>query len=575
MNTQRIASPSSLLILDRQIKNATRRRKDANEDAKNSNAELNADRHVSFLPLPSHLSSRFRALAAYFSAFAIIAIAIIGRVGMIAWPFLNDSGLYVQLGRTVATGAVLYRDFFETKLPGAGLLASAFWRAFGTHWFGYVLCQLTMTFIAATALAHAVRRNIGSWPATFLFAVVFLNLAQAVYTGFQLETIQAFFEALAAMAAIESIRRDDCFSTFTTGLAAGMAAMAKPGGMGVAVALLIVLSYRRRRRMKNITSLFTGLMIPTAATLFFTFQSGAWPYLPGVLLDIQQYVAGTPMRTDALFKLLVVIGLLSFPFALRRKIFARFTPQLLFAIAWFSADLIAAVSQRRMYPYHFLPLACPAALLYGMLPGRAKPMSVALGLLPIALLSLTWEGSSISNLHRGFEHLPASDYIIAHTTANDSVFSDQIGRLLIETDRKPGSRLGTFFYFVNSDNAPRQYCQILLTDFESRKPKYLVLPGDWDRPVPGLANCDILKRCPQRRENFIAAWAMLREYVARHYHVEAKIDGVLIYRRDVQTTTLTGTSRFEHPANASTGSRTPPGRSVDRSPQTVQADPGD
>ena len=204
----------------------------------------------------------------------------------------------------------------------------------------------------------------------------------------------------------------------------------------------------------------------------------------------------------------------------------------IFVIAWFIIDLMAVIAQRRLYPYHFLPLACPAALLYGLLSKDLKPMALAGGLLPIALLSLTWEGSSISQLSRGFQHMPASDFIAAHTTPDDTVFADQIGRLLIETDRNPGSRLGTFFYFVNDDDAPREYCQTLLGDFESRKPKYLVLADGWDRPVPVLANCNVLSQSPQRRENFIAAWAVLRAYVALHYHQESKMDGVLIYRRD-------------------------------------------
>ena len=92
---------------------------------------------------------------------AIIALAIISRLGMIAWPFLNDAGLYAALGRTIARSDVIYRDFYETKLPGAALLASAFWRAFGPHWAGYVLCQLAMAFLAAAALARIARRHIG------------------------------------------------------------------------------------------------------------------------------------------------------------------------------------------------------------------------------------------------------------------------------------------------------------------------------------------------------------------------------------------------------------------------------
>jgi len=79
---------------------------------------------------------------------------------VIAWPFLNDAGLYAYMGKTVATGGVLYRDFYETKLPGVGLIASAFWRAFGPNWAGYVLSQLALAMLAAAMLARAARRHI-------------------------------------------------------------------------------------------------------------------------------------------------------------------------------------------------------------------------------------------------------------------------------------------------------------------------------------------------------------------------------------------------------------------------------
>jgi hypothetical protein len=472
---------------------------------------------------------RTEKLAWLFLSITIIVLAVISRVGMIAWPFLNDSGLYAALGRTVANGDVLYRDFYETKLPGAALLASAFWHAFGSHWAGYVLCQLAMAFLAAVALARTARQHFGSAPPTFLFATVFLNLSQAVYTGFQLETIQAFFEALAAMAAIEALANDDLLATFAAGLAAGTAAMAKPGGLGVAAAFAIVLLVAARRKGIHLAVLVGGIAIPTGVTILYTVQSGAWPYLPTVIRDIQHYATGTPIDSSVILKLLAVLVVMGLPFLFVRKKAIGGTPMLRFFIfSWLALDLLAVLMQRRLYPYHFLPLACPLALLYG----RMKPMQAALGLLPIALLSLTWEGSSISKINRGYGHLPASDYIAAHTTTDDFVFADQIGRLLIETDRHPGSRLGTFFYLVNDDNSPQQYTQILISDFETRKPKYLMLTDGWDKPIPGLANCDILQHAPKRRENFIAAWATLREYVAGHYHLECKIDNVLVYRRN-------------------------------------------
>jgi len=467
-----------------------------------------------------------------------VALAITSRIGMIAWPFLNDSGLYAQLGRTVAQGGVLYRDFYETKLPGAALLASAFWRAFGSHWAGYVLCQLAMAILAAAALARAARRHLGLAAAlpVFLFAVVFLNLSQLVFTGFQLETLQVFFEALAAMAAMQSLQADDGFATFAAGLAAGMAAMAKPGGLGVAFAFFITLILFGRRRLLHGSLLLFGIAIPTGVTAIYTVKTGAWQYLPGVVHDIAAYASGTPVNSDALVKLFMVAIVLGWPFAaqLFRNRSRRAGPQKLqiFVIVWLVLDLMSVLMQRRLYPYHFLPLICPAALLYGLLSKRAGGTTLV-GLLPIALLSLTWEGSSPMHLARRNTLLPVSSYIASHTSANDTVFADQIGRLLIETDRQPGSRLGTFFYFVNADESPAKYCDILLRDFDQRKPKYLVLPQEWDQPQPALANCDILMHRARRRENFLAAWALFRQGVARKYHLENQIGDSLVYRRNV------------------------------------------
>ncbi len=459
----------------------------------------------------------------------IIALAVTSRVGLIAWPFLNDSGLYAVLGRTVATGGVMYRDFYETKLPGAGLLASTFWRAFGSHWAGYVLCEMAMALLAAAVLARAAGQHVGRfavWP-TLLFAVVYLNFNYAVYTGFQLETIQAFFEALAGAAALEAMAGDDPFAAFAAGLAAGVAAMAKPGGIGVAMALGICIC----RSPWKFFAMMMGIAVPTLVTAYYMVESGAWPYLPGVLHDINRYASGTPIHADALVKVILAIAVLGFPFALRlHRSLPKITPLFRFALLWFFADFAAVLLQRRLYPYHFLPLACPAALLYGMLP-RPKMLAVALGLLPIAGLSLTWEGCSLTQIHRGSQHTAVADFISAHTTPSDSVFADQIGRLLIETDRAPGARLGTFFYFVNDDAAPQQYCRVLLDDFRVRQPKYLVLSSDWDNPIPGLANCNILRQCAQRRENFLTAWSEFRQYVHEHYVRETSIDGNTIERR--------------------------------------------
>ncbi len=425
-----------------------------------------------------------------------------------------------------------------------------------------------MALLAAVMLGTLIRRRLStaggvarnSAVATFLFAAVFLNFAWTVYTGFQLETIQAFFEAAAAWAAVEVIyarpaSRSTIINAFTAGLATGLAGMVKPGGLGVGLAFVITLWFGRRtigqlrRGGATIASFIAGVAVPVAITILYAIQSGAWPLLPAVLRQIERYADDTPMGFTWISKLALVAALLGFPM-LVRGILAKLshppdsqhqaagidpthqnrTPLLLFTALWFLVDLLAIILQRRMYPYHFLPLACPAALLYGLLPWRARPMHIAAGLLPIALLSFQWEGTNLRQINRGFQHDQLSEYVSSHTKPDDSVYTDQIGRLLIETGRRPGSRYGTFFYFANYDQAPLEYGRAMLQDFKDRRPVYIILRLDADG-LPGLARGPIFQSRPQRAAHLLTAWQEIRTYINTHYTLETTIDGNDLYRR--------------------------------------------
>src|SRR5208282_5834647 len=94
------------------------------------------------------------------------------------------------------------------------------WRMTGYWWPGYVLLQLALVLIGTFLLARSVGRNIGKYAVlpTGLFALVYLNFNFAVFGGFQLETLQAFFSILAATAAIEALGGDDARDSFAVGL---------------------------------------------------------------------------------------------------------------------------------------------------------------------------------------------------------------------------------------------------------------------------------------------------------------------------------------------------------------------
>src|SRR5437667_10253352 len=60
-----------------------------------------------------------------------IAVAVVSRMSFLAQPFSGDSGIYIYMGKVLAEGGSLYRDFFETKFPSVALLTAPLYLAFG------------------------------------------------------------------------------------------------------------------------------------------------------------------------------------------------------------------------------------------------------------------------------------------------------------------------------------------------------------------------------------------------------------------------------------------------------------
>ena len=113
--------------------------------------------------------------------------------------------MFVYLGKMTAEGGRMCHDLVDNKFPSVGLMTSFCWRIFGTWWTGYVLLGFASALATAGILARAAGRHLGSHAVvpTALFGVVYFNLNLAVFGGFQLETLQIFFVALAAGIALE------------------------------------------------------------------------------------------------------------------------------------------------------------------------------------------------------------------------------------------------------------------------------------------------------------------------------------------------------------------------------------
>jgi hypothetical protein len=496
---------------------------------------------------PSAASARL-ASAALIALF--LAAALISRLCYLTKPFDPDGAMFIYMGKLVAAGGRIGCELIDNKFPTVGLITSASWRAFGSHWSAYVILQAALALATAAMLARAAARNIGSHAAlpTALFALVYLNFNFAVFGGFQLETLQAFFAVLSASAAIEAIGTDDPRDSFLAGLAAGVAAMVKPSGLAVLAAFLAAVLFRNRYFLRHTLAALAGLALPALATLLYLHAAGLLPVLPQIWRQISGYAANSPWEPWDLSKPIVVLVLAGFPFLVRAFIFRRRQHRLgnnsiapraktirtiaFFALAWLLLEAAGVAAQRRMYAYHFLTLAAPLSLLFGLIPRSARPGPLAAALALPAILSLVGAASVFADAKTNLVPSPAETYLAAHAPPGQSVWMDNMMRLLVQTDLAPGSRYPMTFLWVNDDTAPLRYCADMLQDFHARQPLFIVLPTNFDATVAFVAgHIKELGLRPQRKANFIAACNLLHDYVLHNYVPEAQCGRDTIYRR--------------------------------------------
>jgi hypothetical protein len=472
--------------------------------------------------------------------------AILPRVGFLVHPFESDGGLYIYMGKCLASGQTIYRDFYETKLPGVPLFTAGLYRIFGDHWWPYVLLQTAMAMAAAGLLAKAAGRHLGlsAELPTLAFAMVFLNSSPTVYRGFQLETLQTCLACIGAHFGIEALKGRMRFSdAFLLGLFAGAAAMIKPTAGAVAGALVLAVIVRRQGMIRSALGAVLGGLVAPALVLLWTWRAGLLGEMPGLLREIALYGSQTPLVAEDWFKLVCIVVIGGFPF-LTAWIFrrqrqhapqaGRLTSFWVFTLTWFALECLGVFLQKRMYSYHLLPIAAPAALLFGgyCRNGR-RPFAYVAALGPILVLSLALAWPDLRTLLTvGPKSLPESEYLRAHASPGDTVVGDGIERLLMETHLRCGTRYAHLFYFVNHDAAPLEFGQRFLDDLEKNQPKWAIF--ETNRQSRRLSQCKDLpmySQRPLRQENFLKSCQEIDDYLAAHYTPVAQFNKVTIYRR--------------------------------------------
>jgi hypothetical protein len=144
---------------------------------------------------------------------------------------------------------------------------------------------------------------------------------------------------------------------------------------------------------------------------------------------------------------------------------------------------------------------------------------------------MQYKGSDLTQIARAEEIHPLSRYLMSHTKSGDSIFVDQTGRFLLETGLNPGTRYSIFFYWFNYDDAPQDYCNGMIRDFQQREPKYIAVSHDADKSLDRMSDDPIMQYRPVRRENAKLAWKEFRDYLNTHYQLETQIGEDDLFRR--------------------------------------------
>jgi hypothetical protein len=321
--------------------------------------------------------------------------------------------------------------------------------------------------------------------------------------------------------------------------------MVKPSGGGVAGAFRIALLPHPRLLGRAVVTLVPAALVPAGAVLAWTWSAGLLPEMPGLFREVSLYAGQTPLPPEEYVKLFVAALIGGGPFLLVRVCRPIEAPAghdgratlrtvTVFAAVWLALEVLGVVAQRRMYAYHFLPIAAPLSLLFGLACRAQRPVrAYVAALAPVLVLSLAWIAGDLGRLAtQGVHRLPESEWLLAHAAPGDTVVGDPVERLLMETGLTCGARYAHLFYFGNHDAAPLEYGRRFLEDPERRKPRWAVFGTDraaHHRLAADLMPIYALR--PVRRANLLAAWEAIEAYLAARYEPAATVGEVTIYRR--------------------------------------------
>jgi hypothetical protein len=347
---------------------------------------------------------------------------------------------------------------------------------------------------------------------------------------------------------LSALSTGDRRDALACGMAAGMAMLVKPTGALVLVAfaaacvLTALNSPNRAQQAGLLRSAVLGAALPALCAVAYLQASGQLQLIPAIAAQIAEYARNSSFAAQDLFRPISVTALFAAAVLIRAWVYRREShrvdapqvPQLwMFAVGWLVLEFVGVVTQRRMYAYHFLPLAAPAALVFAAIPRRNTFGQIAGVLAPPLVLSIWGAADVIRASSDRRDNTPAVvEWLAARTLPGERVWRDITPQVLLRTDLRPASRIQLTFLFMNSDEAPLRFASTLVNDFRRTRPRYIVLPADIGAHVEFQTRSVFeLYRIPKRAENFRSAWSTIADFVGANYAPAARIGDETIWER--------------------------------------------
>lgn len=332
------------------------------------------------------------------------ALVLAWSVVYLTWPMSLDQGILAWVGDVIRHGGFAYRDAFELRGPAPFYAYAALSAIFRRAEWALRALDLVILAVGATALARIARRFV-DWPGAALGSLLFVLWYAALDFHNTAQSDGWNGAALAACVALllRDSSRAKLLHAALAGVLIGLCVLSKPTylvflGLGPLYAGYRVVARESTLRSAalEVFAFGAGAALTIASLLAYYARAGALRDL----LDVHvMFTASVYAQLDVawLNRIQFVVKYISagqfaiaFAFAATGFVVAwrRQRAATLLVAAWLAGTLLTVIVQGKFWPYHWLPMYAPLALLASLgVVGVAASIGAQAASLPRALIA--------------------------------------------------------------------------------------------------------------------------------------------------------------------------------------------